>query len=382
MRENGLKTIAILGIIIGAVGLGFGAFATWQVQTGGAEGDDGDDGITTTIITYDNVIEYPCSSEAAINNALTAIGTGYGIITITANITLSGTIEIDGGGNYIIQSAGAIIKCASTKRAFYITNARSLTIQNIKIDTSDVTDQALSIIRIYEASDNPIYIRNVHIIGDSNLYGNCIYIISDNVWISECYFYKVRTPIYQMGGNSAHIHDNVIDNFYMVGMYVPGSNNIIDGNFINSTGTVGNSGIDIGGYQEYNKISNNVIKNIYGIGIELYGKYHTVQNNVIVSTGESGIFINDNYSIIVGNYISNITYNADFGGIQVDSGSYNVIDANGVYYCDAPGGSVGNGILIGTDSYNNTVVGNNCLFNESPFDNLGDNTYLSGNQFF
>ncbi len=49
MRENNLIVLALLGVIIGASGLAFGAYSAMLVQTGalkGEEGDDGDDGTT------------------------------------------------------------------------------------------------------------------------------------------------------------------------------------------------------------------------------------------------------------------------------------------------------------------------------------------------
>ena len=48
MRENNLMALALLGVIIGASGLGFGAYSTMQVQTGAVNGDDGDDGDSQT----------------------------------------------------------------------------------------------------------------------------------------------------------------------------------------------------------------------------------------------------------------------------------------------------------------------------------------------
>ena len=47
MRESSLMTLALIGVIIGASGLGFGAYSTMQIQSGtvkGKDGSDGDDG--------------------------------------------------------------------------------------------------------------------------------------------------------------------------------------------------------------------------------------------------------------------------------------------------------------------------------------------------
>jgi hypothetical protein len=328
--------LGIIALIVGVSGLGLGVFSILNFQ----------------LVDEPQKIEYPVKSEAEINSALNAIGTGYGIITITNNITLSGTIEIKGGGNYIIQGAGAFIKCAFNQEAFDITNARSLTIQNIKIDTTEVTLLSLNIIRINETNDNPIYIRNMHIIGDSNTTGRGLYILSDNVWVSECYFYLVDSGIWQASGNNAHICDNVIDDFSSRGIYLTGSNNFVDGNLINNTGD-------------------------YGIFTEYNSHYNSISNNHIYDFDQCGIFVKTDYNTILGNYIRYGVY----GGIYID-GDYNTIEANGCYNVVVPTIIIGYGILLGGGT-NNTVVGNTCLFNESPFGiTLATNTYVSGNQFF
>ncbi|MFX0057983.1 MAG: right-handed parallel beta-helix repeat-containing protein [Candidatus Hodarchaeota archaeon] len=329
--------LGIIALIIGASGLGLGVFSLLNLL----QVEEGSKGI-----------DYPVSSELEIKNALDAIGTGYGIITITNNITLNGTIEINGGGNYIIQGAGAVIKCTNNQEAFDITNAKSLTIQNIKIDATEVTLLSLNIIRINEANNNPIYIRNVHIIGDSNTTGRGIYILSDNIWVSECYFYLVDYAIWQAGGNRAHIYDNVIDDFSSQGIYLTGANNFVDGNLINNTGFA-------------------------GIYAESYSHYNSISNNHIYLFDQWGIFIQTDYNIILGNYIRYGVY----AGIYVD-GDYNIIESNGCYNVVVPTIIIGYGIWLGGGT-NNTVVGNTCLFNESPFGiTLATNTYVSGNQFF
>ena len=55
------------------------------------------------VCVKNSLIEYPCSTDIEVKDALDTIGTGYGIITITNDITLSNTINISGGGVYIIQ---------------------------------------------------------------------------------------------------------------------------------------------------------------------------------------------------------------------------------------------------------------------------------------
>jgi parallel beta-helix repeat protein len=342
MAKNKGAVLGIIALIIGMSGLGLGVFTFLSPQD-----IDGPAGI-----------EYPVSSEAEINTALTAIGSGYGIITITNDITLNDTININGGGNYIIQGAGAIVKCASTQRAVYITNATSLTLQNIKIDTTAVTSPSLNIIQIDEASDNHIYVRNVHIIGDDNTIGRGIRIDSDNVWVSECYFYKVRAGIWQSTGEKAHINDNTIDDCDDYGIHLEGTNNFIDGNFITYAFI---AGIFADNNAHCNSISNNII---------YYFRWH-------------GIRIFSDNNTIVGNFIKDVQIKTStLAGIYID-GSYNSIIGNGCYNVDSTPIGIGFGINI-MGGTNNTVVGNTCLFNDNPFLASGSatNTYVSGNQFY
>ncbi|MFX1281409.1 MAG: hypothetical protein ACFFA3_18825, partial [Promethearchaeota archaeon] len=94
MGDKRSSVLGIIALIIGVSGLGIGLFTF--LDPFAAEELKG--------------IEYPISSEEEILSALSAIGTGYGVITFTSNITLTNTITINGGGNYIIQGVGATIK--------------------------------------------------------------------------------------------------------------------------------------------------------------------------------------------------------------------------------------------------------------------------------
>ena len=340
MGNNRNSLLGIVALIIGVSGLGLGIFTfldPFEVEE--PEG-----------------IEYPVSSEAEIINALNAIGKGFGIVTITTNITLTNTIDINIGGNYIIQGAGAVIKCASNQEAFNITNADSLTIQNIKIDATDVVTANLNIIQINEINDNPIYIRNVHIIGDSNTIGRGIYLLSDNVWISECYFYRLNYAVWQNGGKYAHIYDNVINVVGSGGIRLTGISNFIDGNLITNTG-------------------------LYGIWSETLSSYSSISNNIIYFFDQWGIRISADKNIIQGNYIQWDNDITESSGIYID-GSYNTINGNGCFNIEILTILYGFGIRIAAGN-NNTVVGNTCLFNEMAFYDAGStDTYVSGNQFY
>ncbi|MHA2392586.1 MAG: NosD domain-containing protein [Promethearchaeota archaeon] len=340
MGKGKSALLGIIALIIGISGLGLGVFTFLNPQV--IEGPKG--------------IEYPVSSEEEINDALDAIGTGYGIITITNNITLNGTIDINGGGNYIIQGSGAFIICKSDQRAIYITNATSLTIQNIKIDTTEVTTSSLSIIQIDEVNDNHIYIKNMHIIGDDNTMGRGFYVLSDNVWVSECYFHKLNYAIWQNGGNKAHIYDNVIDDVDTGGIRLAGTNNFIKGNLISNTG-------------------------LYGVWTESISHYNCISNNIIYYFDQWGVRVSSDYNLIVGNHMQYDNDITESAGIYVD-GDYNTIDANGCFNIAVPTILYGFGIRVAA-GFNNSVVGNTCLFNEWAFYDAGStNTYVSGNQFY
>ncbi len=194
MREKNLLALAIIGVIIGAVGLGLGAFSTIQVQTGapqGAPGDDGDDGDDgdkgdkgddgeDEPVGEEPANLYYCSSQSEIEGALDTIGTGHGTLIITENITLSSTINLDGGGRYIIRSAGPItLNRNASDETFNVSNVQSLTIEDLIIDASNITSVSISGIYIDEGNDNPVYIQNVQIGGSSE--GRGVEIRSENV---------------------------------------------------------------------------------------------------------------------------------------------------------------------------------------------------------
>lgn len=340
MGKGKSAVLGIIALIIGMSGLGLGLYTFLNPQ----------------VIEESKGIEYSVSSETQIRDALDAIGMGYGILTITNNITLSGTIEIDGGGNYIIQGVGVTIQCASDKGAINITNARSLTIQNIKIDTTAVTISSLNIIQIDETDDNSIYIKKVHIEGDSNTMGRGLYINSDNVWVCECYFDTLAYAIWQEGGKKAHIYDNVINYVGSGGIRLTGISNFVDGNLITNTG-------------------------LYGIWSESLSYYNTISNNIIYFFDQWGIRISADKNIISGNYIQWDNDITESAGIYVD-GNYNTINGNGCFNIEILTILYGFGIRIAAGN-NNTVVGNTCLFNEMAFYDAGStDTYVSGNQFY
>ncbi len=366
MESNKLSTIAIIAVILAAIGLGVGAYSLISVQTGAVEGDDGDDGddgpagITTIVYKTEN--EYPCSSEADINNAIDMIGTGNGKIMITRPITLTSHIDIDGGGSYIIQGTGVpTIDCGGDRTAFNITNAKSCIIRDLIINASDIVKMEKEIILVNETNSNSVHIERVEIIGDSDLKGEGVDIHSNNVWVEDCYFYQIQFGIRISGGNNTHIHANTISNCESGIAYSWTSP-------------------DMGG--ENNTIEGNIIKDMAAMGIYfLYGHYNTIANNIIMGSADGIQLISSNYTTIIGNLIRGMTVNvgSNISGIQIYKSSYNTICNNAIYDFKFDGMNYGHGIVIleapTIVSLENTIIGNTALNNDIAFGDYGTNTF-------
>ncbi|MFX1337177.1 MAG: right-handed parallel beta-helix repeat-containing protein [Promethearchaeota archaeon] len=367
MGEHNLMAIAILGLIIGASGLGLGAYTTMQYQTGalkGEAGKDGDDGTTGKDgidgVNGTDAPGYFCSSEIEVGDALQAIGTGKGIITITANITLSQTINIDGGGSYVIQGqgAGTTIDCNGDRTAFSISNAKSCTIQNLKIDAADISTFARNIISIIEGNGNVVCINNIQIIGDSDKLGIGMRIYSEHVDVSDCVIKNLYGGIFISGGGNSTIKNNIINDMNYYGIYLS---------------EVYSSGVIISG----NHIS----------GVESYGlylsssNYNMITGNIITNCLISGILLfSCDYNILSGNYISDISSNtaSNIAGISIASDSdYNTINGNGCFRCTNPGSGTGYGIFIVSSTCNeNTIKGNTYSNNDVNIYNAGTGTEI------
>ena len=372
MVENKSTILGIIALIIGATGLGLGAFSFISLQAvegeQGLPGEDGQDGIHG--IDGINAPGYYCDSAAEVQQALDSIGTGSGKIILTESITLNSKINISGGGSYVIQGQGGstIINC-SNWNAFDITNATSCIIKDLKIDSSDI-GYSTAIININETNDNPVYIEKIQVIGDSDRYGYGTRIGSGNVWIINCFISEVNTGIYQTSNlGIAHIYDNTIRDYLIDGMHIEGDNNHISGNSIE----IGiNYGMRI--YGSHNMVTDNLIRDSQ-FGIIIFGDSNTIKDNNMYSIQANGIYSLDcdyneisgnsilvggsvgiyldncNYSVILGNLIS------DFGayGIFLDNCTSNVISGNQI--------SFGNhhGIYLYYNSDYNVISGNSII---------------------
>jgi len=196
----------------------------------------------------DNNIYY-CSTETDINNALTAIGSNGGTIIIeSGSISLTGTINISGGGSYLIIGQGfdTIIDCNGNRTAFNITSAASCILRDFKILCDDITDTTGAII-INEGSDNKVVVDNVAVDGTGN--GEDAYAIiltSDNNIVKNCIILEVRRALEITGNN------NIIDKCHIYNIDAPNGTADVDGT---DCYAINISGSD-------NKITNNIIESI------------------------------------------------------------------------------------------------------------------------
>lgn len=385
MVENKSTIFSIIALIIGATGLGLGAFSFISLQAvegeQGLPGEDGIDGIDGIdgVDGLDGVDGteapgYYCNSAAEVQQALDSIGTGSGKIILTESITLNSKINISGGGSYVIQGqgGGTIINCSGNWNAFDITNATSCIIKDLKIDSSDVGEYT-AIININEINDNPVYIEKIQIIGDSDLYGYGIHIDSGNVWVSDCYISEVYQGIYQtFSGGIAHIYDNIILDWGINGIEIRGDNNHISGNSL-ETGI--EYGIRIFG--SFNMVTDNIIRDSY-MGILIFGDSNTIKDNNIYSIQTNGIYsLYGYYNVISGNTVLDV----GGAGIYLDYCKSNVISGNlisdftayGIYLENCTSNVIsGNQISFGNHHgihlyYNSdyNVISGNSIFNLS-----------------
>ncbi|KKL06846.1 hypothetical protein LCGC14_2591960, partial [marine sediment metagenome] len=86
-------------------------------------------------------IEYICSTVQDIQDAIDSIAAKSGtVILINKTYTLTGTINLNGGGLYTIrgEGEGSEIVCGGDRSAFYITSAKEgTTLSRFKIDATD-----------------------------------------------------------------------------------------------------------------------------------------------------------------------------------------------------------------------------------------------------
>ncbi|MBD3214294.1 MAG: hypothetical protein GF311_16915 [Candidatus Lokiarchaeota archaeon] len=360
--------------------------------------------------------QYFCYSSTEVQNAIDDIGSESGTIIITKDITLSDTINIDQGGNYIIEGDGSIkISCGGNRTAFRVSNVETLTIQNLKIDASNLSTATLNIIYINDANNNPVIIQNVQIIGIG--LGNGIEIRSDNVWVQNCQLNALDKGIRLNGSNHNYITGNLIENLNgsVDGrgiILLDAGKNTISGNIIDK---VNGNDDGIGIYlidANYNAIFDNIISNlngnddamgifvsgsayntfggnrfsnynsgnyIYGVWLAIGSNYNAFNDNTFTNfnpTDDSyGIICNGNYNTISGNVIDNIE-GTSVRGIYMQN-DHNAIHCNVI--SNIQGTSLGYGIHMDSNADYNTVIGNilNLISDTEIFDQGNGNVVVN-----
>ena len=291
-------------------------------------------------------IEYKCSTNADIQDAIDSIDTKTGTIDIVSgNIAITTAIDVNKNGIYNIKGEGnaTILDVADGIECFSITNSVYCVISDIYIDITNYSALGIYCIHINETANRKVVIKDITIVGDgTNGYGafsESDYCIYDSCNISNCYI-----GLYNDGDHVKFIN-NIIDNIGEAGL-----GNVNNGNYALITGnTVSNCG----------NVAIIVDSSIFAI----------ISNNSLFTLSNYAILINgSDYTIIVGNNISDVTMNiaANNGAIHMSSTpDYCLIASNLIYnITNTAGGWDGIGIKqSGADTH---IIGNlfrNCDIN-------------------
>ena len=350
---NKSSIVGIIAIILGAAGLGIGTFSVINFQTvegpqgpPGQDGNDGTDGIDGTdgqdAPTYANV--YYCSSGVEIQNAIDSIGAGSGKIIITQDITLTDTIDIDKGGNVVIEGLYAItVDLGGERTGLNITNTSYCLIRDFKINGSDIIVTNNVSILINEINDNRIKIENVEITSINNE-GKGILIESSNVDIIDCYISGFDVCI--AGYSTAsylYISGNILLDGSVNCLVISCDNSRITNNYI-ANPNIANFGFLVHlGDSSNITVSNNIVETYGGYGIILYGSdYSTVSSNVVHSLSPTAskhgiiIFNQGNYNTIIGNSVLGFSTTGSIGYYVWDFNSnYNIFIGNQANDCQS-----------------------------------------------
>ncbi|MHA1112791.1 MAG: hypothetical protein ACTSRE_17015 [Promethearchaeota archaeon] len=385
--SNGKGTALIIAaLVVGAAGLGVGIFSVIQYELvegpqgpQGLPGLDGIDGVNGTDgVDGKNGTEIPntyfCSSQQELEDAFLNISTGNGQIFLTDDISLSSSIEINGGGSYVIQGIGDVtISYSISDELIVVTDVQSLVLRDFSIDTSSITALDLQGVNITEQDNDPILIENIRISGG---WGRGIYINSENVWIKNCLLTYMDKGIWlDSGSGYCHIKDNTLSHFGMSGVnpigirVVDSGYNVLSGNVIKDlNGYPGDTGNMYGIYIEGSSLNNIVcdnilhdfstLNNLVVIYVLPSAISTIIGNNVIydIYTASTvyGMYIHANGSSITGNCLEVSAASIDWG-IYISS-SNTVVTGNTVDITTLSNGVVDSG--VGT----NNILSNNIVY--------------------
>jgi parallel beta-helix repeat protein len=388
MNKNSITALAIIAAIIGAAGLGIGAYIA-TVQTTGAAGDDGDDGIAG-----DDGINYtlPPDSIYYVNTTLkltTAISdienNNYnGLIYITTDLTDVQAILNDASAGYTIDGLGNTLYSNGDNTIFTISNAKSCLFRNVNFNVTAYTTNSRNCLTISNAVGNPTYIRDCEFIDDATKFS--VYATSRAI-ISNCHFtYGHKVIELDAGAEYSIIENNYFEGGWIIDTSLAHYCTISGNVFQNMNGGV--NGIITCG-SETTITGNVIIGNSAGIGIDVFTESHCAISGNYIYDCVIGIALRSgsHYNTIVGNNIYDCDSNDIYGrgGISVGNDvwndcDYNVIEGNIVDGCTNTGSGTGYGVRINAANCNkNLVVGNILLNNDSNLSDIGTDTTLANN---
>ncbi|KKM82981.1 hypothetical protein LCGC14_1314000, partial [marine sediment metagenome] len=303
-------------------------------------------------------MEYICSTGQDIQDAIDSIAGKSHLIKIIGSFAVSTTININGGGTYIIEGEGdaSVLTLVGDISCFNITSTAFCHIKNLKIDATSIISNQKEIFNIIEASNNRILIEEIVITGDGTN-GLCFYIESDEIIIRNCYMSNVNGGVHIDGGSYQITEGNIIHDCPGNGIYSTGGNHSI---FINNT-VYNIDGFGLSFHSgSYLEISTNITYNATNFsGIKIDIITDSVINGNVSYGNSSGAGLNIVASLR--NTISNnITYNNNDGIVIFNVCNYNTISGN---VCNNNSQSDPVGIELNTNCDNNNIVGNICSDN-------------------
>lgn len=320
-----------------------------------------------TIEIYRITKTYDVRTQTQLVNALSDIGSDHGIIYISEDITLTGTITINIVGSVVIQGMGdgIVITTGGDWITFYITGVESAVLKDFKIDASAATSAASYTIRINEVSDNSVIIDNIGFISTSDTY--CILSNSNNVIVRNSRFIGTKSGAQFTNCSHCFIYNNY---FYLKWSYGTGiifnaSSYMSIKNNVFRCSSPRYTAIGLANSSQHITISENILKDV-GNGVTSgagSASYVTITGNVIEDFSLLGISSEGPYWTIVGNIICNGSASSGGSayGIKLNNNAdYNVISGNLIYNIqNAISNAYGIGILSGCTE--NTLVGNTAL---------------------
>ncbi|MBN1803213.1 MAG: right-handed parallel beta-helix repeat-containing protein [Candidatus Lokiarchaeota archaeon] len=303
---------------------------------------------------HDNI--YYCDSDDNLRSAIDEINNRSGLIIIINNITLKDTIEIDGGGEYVIEGAGRVsIILGHNFSGFVVSSARSCTFRDLTIDGSAINTTYLSMITIEDSFMLvSALIENMYFMGGGTPI-NGISITSDNTCIRDCVFSGCNNGISTAYNSYCKIVGNrFYDNGYLA-ISLSSSHSIVENNLIS-----------------YCTI---------GMWIST-ADYNSIADNVIQYFSSSGIYISNvaDENLITGNNIKYNRGNGDIYGINCASGNRNSIIGNLIASVN-PYSGTSYGLRLGSISNYNFITGNVMYYNQANVLNEGAGNTIQDNYY-